>query len=136
MIRDDRFLISRRPYAVDFATITGDHHERSDMIAFSGRVNAVWYRRKDGVNRACIGTLKLWGPWLPRRLDLADPYDVLTADLDGRYGGDCEGRWDGARYWGAQEPEVAARHLVLLRPMLDTYPVVPECFDGWWRFDG
>ncbi|MBB6172232.1 hypothetical protein HNR23_002292 [Nocardiopsis mwathae] len=134
MHRETRFLISRGLYAIDLATITGTQHPRGDRIAFTGQANAVWYRRQGGVTRACIGDLKLWSHYLPRLLDLDDPLDVLGADLDGRYGGDCHGRWDGQRYWGAQEPEVMERHLSVLRPMLDAFPTVPEGYDGWWTF--
>jgi hypothetical protein len=134
VIRDDRFLISRKPYAVDLGTVTGSQHPREGRFAFSGTASAVWFRRKDGVTRACLGTLKLWSHHLPGPLDLDDPVAVLSADLDGRYGGDCEGRWDGERYWGAQEPFVQSLHLALLGPMLADFPKVPEGYDGWWRF--
>lgn len=59
---------------------------------------------------------------------------MLSADLDGRYGGTCEGRWDGQNYWGAQKPDVIAEHLALLRPMLANYPAAPSSYDCWWRF--
>lgn len=134
MIREDRFLISRRPYAVDLATVTGKQQERGDRIAFSGSVNAVWFSRQAGVTRACIGSLMLWQHYLPERLNLDDPHEVLSADFDGRYGGDCEGRWDGTNYWGAQKPDTIAEHLALLRPMLANYPALPDGWDGWWRF--
>jgi hypothetical protein len=134
VIRDDRFLISRKAFAIDLSTVTGTQHPRSDLHAFSGRANAVWYRRKDGVTRACIGTLMLFSHYLPEPVDLADPRAILSADLDGRYGGDCDGRWDGERYWGAQEPAVMKQHLAVLRPMLENCPVIPDGYDGWWRF--
>lgn len=134
MERTDRFLISQKPFAVDLSTLMGGQHERGDRIAFSGRVDAVWFRRKNNTTRACIGTLKLWSHWLPDRLDLNDPQAILAADLDGRYGGDCHGRWDGERYWGAQEPEIIQEHLAKLRPMLEAFPSIPDGYDGWWRF--
>ncbi|WP_405888858.1 hypothetical protein OG762_36905 [Streptomyces sp. NBC_01136] len=134
MIREDRFLISRKPFAVDLATLTGSQHERGDLIAFSGSVNALWFRRQGGVSRACIGSLKLWSHYLPEPLNLDDPQAVLSADLDGRYGGDCEGRWDGTGYWGTEVPDVQARHLAILRPMLANYPALPSGYDGWWTF--
>ncbi|MDJ0342233.1 hypothetical protein QMK19_03405 [Streptomyces sp. H10-C2] len=134
MIRETRFLISHKSFAVDLSTLTGEQHERGDRIAYSGHVSAVWFRRKDGTTRACLGTLKLWSHYLPAPLDLTDPRAVLAADMDGRYGGDCHGRWDGERYWGAQEPFTMALHLTLLEPMLDNYPAIPEDHDGWWRF--
>lgn len=134
MIRETRFLISRRLYAVDLSTVTGEQQPRGNLIAFSGTANAVWFRRQGGVTRACLGSLMLFSHYLPHRLDLDDPHAILSADLDGRYGGTCHGRWDGERYWGAQEPDVIARHLVLLRPMLANYPAIPDGYDGWWRF--
>lgn len=108
MIHEDKFLISRKPFALDLNSVTGEQHERGDLIAFSGSANAVWYRRQGGVTRACIGSLGLWSHYLPHRLNLEDPHDVLSANLDGRYGGKCHGRWDGTGYWGAEEPEVMA----------------------------
>lgn len=134
MIRDDRFLISRKSFAVDLSTVSGEQHERGDLVAFSGRANAVWYRRQKGVTRACIGTLMLFSHYLSAPLDLDDPHAILAADLDGRYGGDCHGRWDGTGYWGAEVPEVQEQHLAILRPMLANNPAIPEGHDGWWRF--
>lgn len=60
--------------------------------------------------------------------------DRGPAHLYAWYGGSCEGRWDGQRYWGAQEPDVMAQHLDLLRPMIVNYPEIPAGYDGWWRF--
>lgn len=134
MIRDPRFLISSKPFAIALDTVTGTQHPRGDKHAFSGRATALWYRRKAGVTRACIGELGLWSHYLSEPLDLNDPHAILSADLDGRYGGDCHGRWDGERYWGAQEPEAMAAHLAVLRPMLAAYPELPAGHDGWWRF--
>jgi hypothetical protein len=134
VIRNDRFLISRRSFAVDLATLTGDQHPRGDRYAYSGTVNALWFRRDKGVTRACLGTVDLWAHFLREPIDLDDPRNVLTADLDGRYGGTCHARWDGARYWGAQEPAEMEQDLAVLRPMLDNYPAIPDGYDGWWSF--
>lgn len=134
MIRESRFLISRKPFAVDLNTLTSSQHPRGNQYALSGAVDALWFRRQNGVTRACIGSLKLWSHYLPEPVDLNDPHAVLSADLDGRYGGDCHGRWDGERYWGAQEPEVQEQHLAILRQMLAHYPALPAGYDGWWTF--
>jgi hypothetical protein len=127
VIREDRFLISRRLYAIDRGSLTV--HEPSEHGSAWAQVNAVWFRRKQGVTAACIGTI--------RDLQNPAPSDVaafLAAHDDGRYGGDCDGRWDGERYWGAQEPATIEQHLALLRPMLAAYPAIPAGYDGWWRF--
>jgi hypothetical protein len=134
LIQSDRFLISHKAYAIDLSTVTGGQHERCDRIVFSGTARAVWFRRQRGVIRACLGSLMLFSHYLYTPLDLTDPRAVLSADLDGRYGGDCDGRWDGERYWGAQEPDTIEQHLAVLRPMLAEYPAVPADYDGWWRF--
>ncbi|MEU1663620.1 hypothetical protein ABZ547_08390 [Streptomyces sparsogenes] len=135
MIREDRFLISRRPYAVDLSSLkVGEPTESGHYWAM---VNAVWFRRHSRghgdarriVTVACTGTL--------RNLQGSKPVDArafLAAYTDGRYGGDCQGRWDGENYWGAQKPEVIEQHLELLRPMLERYPAAPAGWDGWWRF--
>ncbi|WP_327223058.1 hypothetical protein OG229_02615 [Streptomyces platensis] len=134
MIRDDRFLISRKAFAIDLSTVTGSQHPRGNRTAFSGRANAVWYRRQNGVTRACIGMLMLFSHYLPAPLDLDDPHAILSAELDGRYGGDCHGRWDGTGYWGAEVPDTRDAHLAILQPMLANYPAIPAGHDGWWRF--
>lgn len=132
MIREDRFLISRRLYAVDLSTLSGsrtDTPNGRNPYYFGGRVNAVWFRRKQGVTAACLGTL-----WDLQHPEPADALQFLAQHQDGRYGGDCDGRWDGERYWGAQEPAMIEQHLALLRPMLAAYPAIPAGYDGWWRF--
>ncbi|MEU9703032.1 hypothetical protein [Streptomyces sp. NPDC047981] len=134
MHRTDRFLISQKPFAIDLSTVHGEQHPRGDRHAYSGSANAVWFRRQNGVTRACLGSLMLWQHYLPGPLDLTDPVAVLSADLDGRYGGTCDGRWDGKNYWGVQDLTVMQQHLDILRPMLAAYPELPAGYDGWWTF--
>lgn len=122
MIREDRFLISRRHYAVDLGSLDTSDPDRA-------HINAAWFRRRAGVTAACVG--HLWDIQQPAPADAAG---FLARRDDGRYGGTCEGRWDGERYWGAQEPAVIERHLALLRPMLASYPAIPCGYSGWWRF--
>jgi hypothetical protein len=132
MIREDRFLISRRPYAVDLSSLRGDTAPTPNgrrPSSFDGRINAVWFRRKQGTTAACIGTL--WDLQYPTP---ADATAFLLAHEDGRYGGDCEGRWDGDSYWGNVTLTVQEQHLATLRPMLAAYPAIPAGYDGWWRF--
>lgn len=132
MNREDRFLISRKPYAVDLVSLRGartDTPRGRHPYYFDGRISAVWFRRKQGVTVACIGAL-----WDLQHPEPTDGVEFLRQHDDGRYGGDCEGRWDGERYWGAQEPEVMAQHLAILRPMLANYPAIPPGYDGWWTF--
>ncbi|MFF9786354.1 hypothetical protein [Streptomyces nigrescens] len=137
MIRETQFLISRRPFAIDLSTVTAKQvkHGVSDpYYNLSGQANALWIRRQGGLTRACLGTLALFRHYLPQPVNLDDPHAILTADLDGRYGGDCHGRWDGTRYWGAQEPALMEQHLAILRPMLENHQNPPPGYDGWWTF--
>ena len=139
MIRETRFLISRKPYAVDLGSLRIQEHTRPRQHGggcyYSGRIDAVWFRRRKGVTVACIGIL-----WDSQDTRPADGHAFLLGHDDGRYGGDCLGRWDGSGYWGSENPDVMAEHLALLRPMLADYeqdpknPALPAGFDGWWRF--
>jgi hypothetical protein len=134
MIKEDAFRISHKGYAFDLSSVAGEQHERDGKFSYTGFAHAVWYRRKGRNLRACLGTVMLWSHYLPEALDLSDPRAVLSADLDGRYGGDCQGRWNGEGYWGAENPDVMAAHLAVLRPMFNDYPIIPDGYDGWWRF--
>jgi len=134
MIREDRFLISRKPYAIDLSTVTLKATERDGIYWLSGTCRAVWYRRKAGVTRACMGELRLWAQWLREKPDLSSPEAMLSNDLDSGAGGDPDGRWDGERYWGSQKPFEQSLHLTVLEPMLASYPAIPDGYDGWWTF--
>jgi hypothetical protein len=135
VIREGRFVLSRRPYAVDLGSLHIEAHQATypdgtvGHTTYHGRIGAVWYRRRRGVTVACIGTL-----WDIQRAEITDPLEWLAAHDDGRYGGDCEGRWDGAAYWGNVPLAVQEQHLAVLRPMLDNYPTIPAGHSGWWRF--
>jgi hypothetical protein len=134
VIRETRFRISRKPFAINLSTVTLEATERDGIYWLSGKCQAVWYRRKGGVTRACIGTLGLWAQWLRDKPDLSSPEAMLSNNLDSRYGGDTEGRWDGTGYWGAEVPDIQEKHLAVLRPMLANYPTMPDGYDGWWTF--
>lgn len=136
MIRQDRFLISHKPYAINLTTVTATQQPHAgDRYALTGSCEAVWFRRRQGTTVACIGTLGLSAHYLTQPVNVDDPTAILSANLDGRHGGDTHGRWDGEYYWGAQRPDTIEKHLTLLRPMLDAYPALPAGYDGWWRFN-
>lgn len=123
MIHEDRFVLSRRPYAVKLDSLRSDEHHFA-------RMDAVWFRRRNGVTYACAGTL-----WDLQRPVPRDAADFLARHDDGRYGGEAEARWDGKTLWAPEKSEdQRADYLAVLRPMLDNYPACPDGFDGWWRF--
>jgi hypothetical protein len=122
------FAISgKRRYAVDLSSFVA---EPTDTGSSRCTIQTVWFRRKDRTTAACIGYL--WDYLRPTPTDVAD---FLARTRDGRFGGTCEGRWDGTRYWGAQEPQIIETHLQLLRPMLASYPEIPEGLDGWYVYE-
>lgn len=144
MRRETRFVMSHKPYAVDLSSLLTTRQEGQAGPFWFCTVNAVWFRRKrrggfgpNGavVTVACIGTL-----WNHQRPEPADAEAFVRAHTDGRYGGDCQGRWDGSGYWGAEDLTVQAEHLAVLKPMLTAYdddpknPAVPDGYDGWWTF--
>jgi hypothetical protein len=125
MRRETSHVMSHRPYAVDLSSLRTE--QRANYVA--GRIRAVWFRRPKGATVACVGNLWDLQDSMPQ-----NAIEFLERHDDGRYGGSCAGRWDGERYWGAQEPDVMAAHLELLRPMLANCPDLPHGYDGWWRF--
>lgn len=128
MIKVAKFRFSYRPYAIDLSSFeVAWEGERSSRVTF----DAVWFRGPKTAPKACIGQLREY-------VSLAadhDPERVLLNMNDGRYGGECLGRWNGTGYWGADgDLDVQARHLEILRPMLENFPAIPRGFDGWWTF--
>lgn len=135
MIREGNFLMSHKPFAIDMDSVRIDSHkEHGGRFFVSGSCEAVWFRRKERITRVCWGTLRLWGHYLTEPVDMASPQSILSAEFDGRYGGECAARWDGQNYWGAQEPDKIRFDLNALRPMLENFPRVPDGMDGWWSF--
>ncbi|MEU9865512.1 hypothetical protein AB0D99_32050 [Streptomyces sp. NPDC047971] len=130
MHRTDRFLISQKPYAIDLNSLRTTRRDGANGHHFwDGRIDGAWFRRRQGVTVACVGTL-----WDFQEQQPTSGREFVERHTDGRYGGDCDGRWDGERYWGAQHPTTIEEHLALLRPMLAAYPALPDGYDGWWTF--
>lgn len=130
MIKTGKFLISKRPYAVDLSSLTTEAHDvAGGRDYWRCTVKAVWFRRRRGETVACLGHL-----WDFQDVKPASATEMLERYDDGRYGGSTLCRWDGEGFWGNVTLEAQERHLAVLRPMLANYPDVPPGFDGWWRF--
>jgi hypothetical protein len=127
VIREDKFLISHAPYAVDLLSL--EIASRRDSGWHSGTVRAVWFRRKSGVLTSHIGTL-----WDSQKPEPFDAEEFLERHEDGRYGGNCVARWDGESFWGNVTMLQQMKYMDVLVPMLENYPAVPHGFDGWWTF--
>jgi hypothetical protein len=132
MIKVDKFRFSYRPYAVDLDSLyvrsRGVTHDGRDM--FSVALHAVWFRGPKTAPKACIG--RLWDYMTGEAP--ATAVEALQRMDDGRYGGSCQGRWNGVGYWGAESPDLAAEHMAILRPMLENFPEIPPGYDGWWTY--
>jgi hypothetical protein len=135
VIREDRLVISHRPYAADLGSLTVQRHERTrpatpdDIFYWSAQVAAVWFRKRRGVLVACAGTL-----WGYQDEEPASAVEFLERSNDGRYGGDTVARWDGEGFWGNVSLADQQRHLAVLQPMLGAFPEVPPGYDGWWVY--
>lgn len=132
MRREDRFVFSHRPYAVDLDSLRPKYEDREGSFV----LDAVWFRRKYGVTAACTGVL-----WDFQRPEPTGAVEFLARHEDGRYGGDCRSRWDGESFWSAsQDPDVHMVDLALLRRLLTAYeadpknPALDTRHDGWWVF--
>lgn len=137
MIREEKFLISRRPYAVKLGTYQPESRlmwvmgKNSPSLYHRGRVDAVWFRCRAGVTVACAGELTAGTDGRVK-----DATEFLKQYTDGRYGGTCMARWDGERLWlDASLPHVNP-YFGILQPMLENFPAVPAGYDGWWTFHG
>jgi hypothetical protein len=136
VIREDRFVLSHRPYAVDLGSLTTDRHERQlgdsrGTHYWSGQVGAVWFRKRRGVLVAVVGTLWDYQDQQPFTAE-----QFLERADDGRYGGTALGRWDGESYWSGcgGRLDVQREHMETLEPMLAAYPELPRGYDGWWVY--
>lgn len=158
MILLDRYVHSKRPYAVNPGSFVVKHHPAAPWTDRWGeehvsaeywrlRITAIWFRGKVAAPEACIGTLEWSAGKDPLRHDVVPGMeqecleeDALTAvvkHIDGRYGGSCVAklRSDGT-LWTADDvkPTDALTLESRLAPVLAGFPMVPGGFIGWWTF--
>ncbi len=136
MKRLDKFKASARPYALDPASFrpVGEPSEyhRPDKEGKSFQryvVNAIWFKRKEGVRFAMYGTL---GQNLDTEPQPA--YDDFVAQYQyGRYGGNALARWAPERgLWTPGGTLKGAEIVDLLDAALKNYPNLPVGYDGWF----
>jgi hypothetical protein len=125
MLRENRYVASHRPYAVDLSSWTRSDRSRQ-------AINAIWFRRKKGDLIATFG--ELWDYSAAN-----DVQECLRLHDDGRYGGDWIASWDGVHLWSQHTLPKAEldRYAELLDAALVGFVVskaVPDGFDGWWTF--
>jgi hypothetical protein len=140
MKREDKFMISRAPYAIrhdtflvkeKFPTYTNPDgsSRRGEKPYYTMTVEAVWFRRKSGILSAHYGHL-----WDSSNEPPADLLAWIENDWDGRYGGNCVARWDGESWWGGVTWRRQQELQPLLDDMLKNFPAAPEGYDGWWSY--
>lgn len=136
MKREEEFVISHDPFAIDMSTLASEPQESGSVIC---RVSAVWFRKRKRVLQACAGSLRAWfggstgSGTVP--VNTAE-FAVFATRRDNWASADCEARWDGRTFWAAppMHPDLQRGYLELLEPMLAGFPAAPEEFDAWWRF--
>lgn len=132
MIREDKFLISRAPYAVQLDSLSSETYYGQIQNHYRYTIQAAWFRRHGGRTVACVGYLHT-----SQETETTDVARVLADFTDGRYGGDCKARWDGDNLWAPESTwDEMTAYEEFLRPMLENCPAVPPGFDGWWTFKG
>lgn len=133
MIKEDRHVMSHRPYAVDLSTYT----THADPGYSGGRttqlLRAVWFRRKQGTLVAYYG--QLWDI-----SDATSAEEMLAKYTDGRYGGSWAMGYDGETV-RLESPLTASAYQELSGVLAEALARFTETgqppvgFDGWWVFE-
>lgn len=132
MIREDKFVFSHRPYAVDLGSLHITTHTsvyRPDF--YQCTVQALWFRGRKNAPVSVAGSLSTLVDEIPR-----DGLHAMEQMDDGRSGGAAVARWDGSNLWAPMMSFVEANeYLDILRDMLDAFPDEPGApYDCWWRY--
>lgn len=134
MNREDSYVASHRPYAVDLSTWRrGEMKTRPNgRQSAHQHITAIWFRRKKGVDTAHLGDLWDFS-------DADNAADMLRLHDDGRYGANWVAAWDGERCW-TQNPAPKTdldRYAAVLGAALIGFlkdKAVPDSYSGWWTF--
>lgn len=144
LIKTDTFKFASTFYALDWDSF---EYEISSKTV-TGSVDAVWFKRQNGVTVCCTGVLT--DTYNLERNNLVEGSiteaavkDVFVNQFDGRYGGNTEARWDGENLWAPGLPmkemmSFASVMDVLLKTFNDsnTYRQVPAGYVGWYSING
>lgn len=127
MIRQrDKFSAAEFFYAIDFSTIQIQPGYENHG---TGTVDAIWFKKKNGVIAACYGTLRASGTAARPLHNEAD----FMFHYDGRYGGNTMYKWDGTEMWGSNNNflELVEAHK-FLDPIRNGFPNIPDGYTGWY----
>lgn len=140
MIRQSKFLASLSLYAIDLSSLTRleiGRIESSGAPLYRYEINAVWFKRRNGMDTANCGYLWDISSDLHEESDPLEATTFLSYTLtDGRYGATCQTRWDGERLWSDPLLDLKSQQAdtKFLKMMLKSFPRIPAGYDGWWRF--
>jgi hypothetical protein len=134
MRREEKFVLSHRPYAVDPESLRIEHHPAQETPPtreyWRITMDAVWFRGRKDAPVATAGGL--WGSTHEEPRDVTHALELFN---DGRYGGSAVARWDGVGLWiNGLSLEESEGYLAILRPMLENFPAIPPGYDGWWVY--
>lgn len=137
MTREDGFVLSHDPFAIDMGRFEREVREAGPVLA-TATVQAAWFRKRKGVLQACAGTMHGWfgrdhSGTVPRSAaDFARVADRRSTWASAT----CMARWDGRSFWAAppMHPVAQCEYLELLKLMLAGFPEPPDGYEGWFRF--
>lgn len=135
MLKEEKYFASHRPYLLDPKSFRVD----SSKVMYGdgwhgtwfhrGIVDALWFRKKQGVLVATLGTISD-----PTDSGLVSFEDFVDGFKYGRYGGNVAATWDGESLWTpiAHPDFVRGRMINVLKPALKSFPEIPAGWDGWY----
>lgn len=119
MIRQrDKFSFSEFFYAINFDSINNSN-------SVFTTVDAIWFKKKDGIVAVCKGTL--WA-----MTSNSQTVDDFIMNFDGRGGGNTHFKWNGTEMWSVNNVflDMIEVHREL-DPILRNFPAIPEGYTGW-----
>lgn len=137
MYQSDKYTTSRFFYAIDFDTFLGKKHIHGtatnghEYNYYQISFPAIWFKRKGDELTVVKGSVGHH----TKGHDFTDDglIEDMIQNMDSRYGGNAQFRWDGMFMWG---PEKTWDDTVAAQKELDqhweNFPAIPVGYSGWW----
>jgi hypothetical protein len=123
-----KFFISKKLFALNPTSfVSTDHPNNHPNVRFVNRVEAVWFRRKDGVIAAHLGSFSSFS----KTVLSFEEFKNTIGPMEARYGPTVKAKWDGQNLWGVTDFVEQNRIVAYLDPILQNYPEVPKGLEGW-----
>lgn len=128
MIRQrDRFSLSEYFYTINLDSFNLVQREGFGSTSLGhGIVDAIWFKKKEGVLSVCKG--RLWH--MDSRMQTVEDF---METFDGRYGGSTHFKWNGTEMWSSDNNflRMVEAHREL-DPILSDFPNIPAGYTGWY----